>query len=134
MDESKNRKEHRGGCHCGQVAFEVTGEIADVLECNCSICTKKGFIHWIVPKDAFHLLTPAENLATYRFNTGIAQHHFCPTCGIASFYIPRSDPDKVDINLRCVEGIDLSQYELGKFDGQNWERALEERNQVRDED
>jgi hypothetical protein len=125
MNESMSEaRTWRGGCHCGRVAFEVTGAIEDISECNCSICAKKGYVHWIVPRETFRLLTPAENLATYRFNTGVAQHHFCPTCGIASFYIPRSDPDKIDVNVRCLEGVDLSALTLRKFDGQNWEAAI----------
>ena len=124
---TKSRKEpktYRGGCHCGGVAYEVTGVIDDISECNCSICAKKAYVHWIVPRESFRLLTPAENLATYRFNTGAAQHHFCPTCGVASFYIARSDPDKIDVNVRCLEGVELAKFKLRKFDGQNWETAL----------
>jgi hypothetical protein len=125
---AKAPKTYRGGCHCGQIAFEATGVIEDISECNCSICTKKAYVHWIIPRESFRLLTPAENLATYRFNTGTAKHHFCPTCGVASFYIARSDPNKIDVNVRCLEGVDLSRFKLRKFDGQNWEAALEERN------
>ena len=131
---SRSRKEpktYRGGCHCGGVAYEVTGVIEDVSECNCSICTKKAYVHWIVPRQSFRMLTPAGNLATYRFNTGAAKHHFCPTCGVASFYIARSDPDKIDVNVRCLEGVELSKLKLRKFDGRNWESALEKRGQSR---
>ncbi|MGO9604718.1 MAG: GFA family protein [Candidatus Binataceae bacterium] len=117
-----------GGCHCGRVAFEVTGAIADISVCNCSICTKKAYLHWIVPRDSFRLLTPIENLSTYTFNTGAAKHHFCPKCGVASFYVARSDPDKVDVNVRCLDGVDLSAFQIRLFDGQNWETALSERN------
>lgn len=115
---------YRGGCHCGQVAFEVAGELERVSECNCSICTKKAYLHWIVPRDAFQLLTPESNLATYTFNTGIARHHFCPQCGVASFYIPRSDPDKIDVNARCIEGVDVTRLQVEKFDGRNWDNAF----------
>jgi len=114
---------YRGGCHCGQVAFEVDGELDGIVECNCSICTKKAYLHWIVPRERFQLLTPPENLATYTFNTGIAKHHFCPVCGVASFYIPRSDPDKIDVNARCLDGIDVARLTLGHYDGRNWEAA-----------
>ncbi len=115
---------HRGGCHCGRVAFEATGPLRQVSQCNCSICAKKGYLHWIIPRERFRLLTPESALATYRFNTGVAQHHFCRTCGIASFYVPRSDPDKVDVNARCVDGIDLDALEVVPFDGRNWEEAF----------
>ena len=115
---------HRGGCHCGRVAFEAVGEIERVSQCNCSICSKKGYLHWIIPRDRFRLLTPESALATYRFNTGVAQHHFCPVCGIASFYVPRSDPDKVDVNARCLEGVDADALPRTRFDGRNWEDAF----------
>jgi len=105
------------------VAFEVECRCERVSECNCSICTKKAYLHWIVPRESFRLLTPEDNLATYTFNTGVAQHHFCRVCGVASFYIPRSDPDKVDVNARCLEGIDVSTLRIERFDGQNWEAA-----------
>lgn len=93
-------------------------------ECNCSICTRKGYLHWIVPRERFRLLTPKSNLATYTFNTGVARHHFCPNCGVAPFYIPRSDPDKIDVNARCLDGIELSELALDHFDGRNWEAAI----------
>ncbi len=116
---------YRGGCHCGRVAYEVEGELRRVSECNCSICTKKGYLHWIVERDRFRLLTPESALATYQFNTKTARHFFCPTCGIASFYVPRSDPDKIDVNVRCIEGVDFLALEIDRFDGQNWEAAQE---------
>jgi hypothetical protein len=113
----------KGGCHCGRVRYEVEGEVDHAVECNCSICTKKAYLHWIVARERFRLLTPWEELATYRFNTGVAKHCFCKTCGIAPFYIPRSDPDKIDVNLRCVEGVDPATLQVVPFDGRNWERA-----------
>jgi hypothetical protein len=116
-----------GGCHCRRVRFEVYAEPERGSECNCSICAKKGFLHWIVPRDRFRLLTSPAEISTYRFNTGIAQHHFCRTCGIASFYVPRSDPDKIDVNLRCVDGLDVAAIPLDRFDGRNWEHALAQR-------
>ncbi len=112
---------YRGGCHCGRVAFEATGILDKAEQCNCSICSKKGYLHWIIPRESFRLLTPPADLATYTFNTEVAKHHFCPRCGVASFYIPRSDPDKVDVNVRCLEGVDTSALKIEYFDGQNWE-------------
>jgi len=93
-------------------------------QCNCSICTKKGYLHWIIPRENFRLLTPHEDLATYTFNTGVAKHHFCPRCGVAPFYVPRSDPDKIDVNVRCLEGFDISALRLDHFDGRNWEANI----------
>jgi len=114
----------RGSCHCGAVAFEVTGTIGTIDECNCSICAKKGYLHWIVPRESFRLLTPETDLATYCFNTGVAKHHFCPRCGVAPFYVPRSDPDKIDVNARCLDGIDPHALPVRRFDGRNWETAF----------
>ena len=99
---------YQGGCHCGRVRFRVTADLSRVTECNCSICSKKGFLHLIVPPEAFELLSGKDALTTYRFNTGIAQHTFCATCGIHPFYVPRSDPDKIDVNARCLDGVDVA--------------------------
>src|SRR5690349_19733418 len=114
-----------GSCHCGSVRFRVLGPLERVTYCNCSICTKKGFLHFIVPKDRFELLAGAEVLTTYRFNTGVAQHLFCRVCGIHSYYVPRSDPDKIDVNVRCLEGVDLAGLTIAGFDGQHWEEAMQ---------
>jgi hypothetical protein len=116
---------YRGNCHCGRVHFEVDGTLEQVVECNCSICTMKGYLHWIVPKPAFRLLGGEDQLATYTFNTGVARHHFCRVCGVAPFYIPRSDPDKIDVNARCLAGVELGALRIESFDGQNWEQAHE---------
>lgn len=117
-------KTYLGGCHCGRVRFQVTGDLKSVTECNCSICVRKGYLHWIIPPSQFKLLAGDDQLTTYRFNTGTARHHFCRHCGIHSFYVPRSDPDKIDVNVRCLEGIDLSGLEIRHFDGRHWEDAM----------
>jgi len=114
-----------GGCHCGKVRFRVRADLARVSECNCSMCAKKGYLHLIVPPAQFELLRGEDELSTYRFNTGVAQHHFCRTCGIHSFYIPRSDPDKIDVNVRCLDGVDVAQLTITRFDGRNWEQAMQ---------
>ena len=113
-----------GGCHCGQVRFQVTADLTGVSECNCSVCTKKGFLHLIVPPEQFALLTGADALSTYQFNTGTARHTFCRYCGIHAFYVPRSDPDKIDVNVRCLDDIDLTAIEIKPFDGRNWEASI----------
>ncbi len=117
-------KTFEGGCHCGRVRFRVRSDLARVSECNCSMCAKKGYLHWIVPPERFELLSGREDLATYTFNTGTAKHHFCRCCGIASFYIPRSDPDKIDVNARCLDGVDIAALQVTHFDGRNWEQAM----------
>jgi hypothetical protein len=113
-----------GSCHCGRVRFEVDGEPAEIVECNCSICSRKGYLHWIVPRDAFRLLEGADDIVTYRFGTGVAQHHFCRHCGVTSFYVPRSHPDGIDVNVRCLAGVDPSVLPRRAFDGRNWERSI----------
>jgi hypothetical protein len=118
---------YEGGCHCGRVRFRVTGTIDDISDCNCSMCTMKGIVHWIVPAEQFELLQGADALTTYRFNTGIARHTFCSHCGIHPFYVPRSDPDKIDVNVRCLDGVDHAALPHRTFDGRNWEQAKAER-------
>jgi hypothetical protein len=116
---------YTGGCHCGRVRFAVDADLADATECNCSVCTKKGFVHVIVPRAQFVLEAGEGEISTYRFGTGVAQHHFCRTCGIASYYVPRSHPDAIDVNARCLDGVDVSQLRPRLFDGRNWEHAIE---------
>ena len=95
---------HRGGCHCGRVSFEVDAPARiEALDCNCSICRMTGFLHLIVPAQRFRLLCGAEFLSDYTFNTGAARHRFCRMCGVKSFYIPRSNPDGIDVNVRCLD-------------------------------
>lgn len=110
-----------GGCHCGAVRFEVEApERFTALDCNCTMCAMTGFLHLIVPKSKFRLVKGEGHLATYTFNTGVAQHKFCKTCGIKSFYIPRSNPDGVDVNVRCLDERPGSMA-IEPFDGRNWE-------------
>jgi hypothetical protein len=116
----------KGQCHCGTVAFEVqTPAKVTVYECNCSICSMQGFLHLIVPKKSFTLLSGGENLTTYTFNTGVAQHTFCKTCGVKPFYTPRSNPEGVSVNWRCVskEEVEdqISDFSIEPFDGQHWD-------------
>lgn len=112
---------YQGSCHCGAVSFEVeAGDEVEVENCNCSICQMTGFLHLIVPKRHFRLLSGEEQLTTYTFNSGVAQHKFCKICGIKSFYIPRSNPDGVDVNIRCLKTAP-EKVNIVDFDGQNWE-------------
>jgi hypothetical protein len=106
------------------VRFRVTADLSRVTECNCSICAKKGFLHLIVPPAQFELISGADALTTYRFNTGTAKHTFCSTCGIHAFYVPRSDPDKIDVNVRCLDDFDVAAIEPKVFDGKNWEQSM----------
>ncbi len=109
-----------GGCHCGAVRFRVRVDEFTALECNCSICRKKGFLHLIVAPEAFELLSGEDSLTTYEFNTRVAKHRFCKICGMHPFYTPRSHPDHVDVNVRCLD-VPISRFRLDPFDGQSWE-------------
>jgi len=115
---------HTGGCHCGRVRFEVVAPARlKVTQCNCSICSKSGYLHLIVPKARFKLLTGAEYLTKYQFNTGTAQHLFCRVCGIKSFYVPRSHPDGYSINARCLDEGTVEELRVIPSDGKNWEKT-----------
>ena len=114
---------YRGRCHCGAVAFEADGEIQRVTACNCSICQRAGYLHWYVRPEHFRLLTAPDAFATYRFGTGTARHHFCRTCGVSAFRRPRSDPELMDVNVRCLEDVDPESFPVDRFDGRHWEQA-----------
>jgi hypothetical protein len=112
---------HSGGCHCGAVRFEVEApERVVALDCNCSLCAMTGFLHLIVPASRFRLLRGQDHLTTYTFGTRTAQHHFCRTCGIKSFYVPRSNPDGFDVNVRCLDRPP-PELVIESFDGRDWE-------------
>lgn len=115
---------HRGGCHCGAVAFEVDAPASiEVLDCNCSICAMTGFLHLIVPKERFRLLRGAEWLTAYTFNSGVARHLFCRRCGIKSYYVPRSHPDGISVHARCLEASTVRAMHITPYDGRHWESA-----------
>ena len=112
-----------GGCHCGAIRFlaQMPGPPVAALDCNCSICRMTGFLHVMVPHDQFELLTGRDELLTYRFGTGAAEHLFCRNCGVKSFYQPRSHPGAWSVNAHCLNTpVELA---IEQFDGRNWERA-----------
>ena len=113
-----------GGCHCGAVRFRAL--LADEVEaqtCTCSICTMTGFVHVIVPESRFELTHGQDALTAYTFNTGAAKHRFCGHCGVKSFYIPRSHPDGVDVNVRCIDAGTIESLEVTPFDDRDRERS-----------
>ena len=115
----------QGGCHCGAVRFSITADPPlDLLDCNCSICAKTGYLHLNVPHDRFTLLSGAECLSPYRFGTAIAEHLFCKICGIKSFYQPRSHPECWSVNFRCLDAGHGLKPVISHFDGENWENAM----------
>jgi hypothetical protein len=103
------------------VTFAIDApEHVEVEDCNCSICAKAGFLHLILPLSKFTLLSGQDKLTTYTFNTGVAKHTFCSICGMKPFYTPRSNPDGIDINVRCLD--EKPSMTIVQFDGQNWEQ------------
>lgn len=105
---------YEGGCKCGAVAFEADGKIDKALDCNCSICRPKGYLHWFVPEKKFRLKTDDAALGTFTFNSGKLVHRFCTTCGVSPFV---QGPGTVAVNLRCVPGLDLESVTIEPFDG-----------------
>ncbi len=112
---------YTGGCHCGAVRFEVTGTIEAVEVCNCSICAKTGYLHWEVEPAAFRLLDPDAPIRNYQFGSMTSKNLFCERCGISAFRRSRSRPDRVDVNVRCLDAVDAEALPVAHFDGRSWE-------------
>ena len=111
---------YQGSCHCGGIQFEIEApESVEVERCNCSICSKSGYLHLILPLSKFRLLRGEELISTYTFNTGVAKHTFCKVCGVKPFYTPRSNPDGIDINVNCLDTKPA--IKIVEFDGSDWE-------------
>lgn len=113
---------HRGSCHCGRIAFEVDGELGDVLDCNCSHCSRKGYLLWFVPRDALRLTTPESALSTYTFNRHVIQHHFCAHCGCAPFGVGEDGKGNrmAAVNARCLEGVEIAALGRVPVDGRSY--------------
>ena len=117
-----------GGCHCGKVRFRAEVDLEGMSNCSCTICTKKGMLHLVTDVANFHLLRGRSTLKSYTFGTGVAQHTFCSNCGVAPFYIPRSQPHRIVVNARCLDGVDGPSLKPTRFfDGRHWEDAQERR-------
>ena len=124
---------HEGGCHCGRVRFEVEAPPrVDATECNCSICSRCGYLHLFVAREDFRLLQGGDELTEYTFNTGEARHYFCRHCGVKSFYVPRSHPDGFSVNVRCIDDGTLESVSVTAFDGRNWEQNVSKLSQISD--
>ncbi len=117
---------YTGSCHCGTVRYEIDAEITRVIDCNCSICRKKGVLSLRVKPERFRLLSGEAQLGTYRFGTGLARHHFCSVCGLHTFSRPRAAPDQYTVNVRTIDEppLDLDALERVPFDGQHWEQSV----------
>ena len=115
---------HTGSCHCGAVRLEVEAPPdIEAYECNCSLCRRTSFLHLIVPASRFRLMSGADILTTYTFNTGAAKHLFCRICGVKAFYVPRSNPDGFSVNVRCLDQATVRSLQVLPFDGANWEAS-----------
>jgi hypothetical protein len=114
-------KTYSGSCHCGDVRYRVTADLAVVISCNCSICTKSGALWAFVPSESFTLEAGGDNLVDYRFNKHVINHLHCARCGVESFARGKGPEGKetVAINVRCLDGIDLASVKLTPFDGRS---------------
>jgi len=111
---------HKGSCHCGNVRYEVQGEFDAAMECNCSICSRKGYLLWFVPRTAVTLSTPLEALSTYTFNKHVIRHYFCPQCGCAPFGMAMNNgTEMAAINVRCLEDVDVATVKRNPYDGRS---------------
>ena len=113
---------YKGSCHCGQISFEVEGTLEKAMECNCSHCSRKGYLLWFVPRPQLNLQTPEADLATYTFNKHVIKHQFCPTCGCAPFGFgkDRSGAATAAVNVRCLEAVELTSLKRVPVDGRSF--------------
>ena len=121
MIQKRHTMIYKGSCHCGAIAFEANGDIPQVIECNCSICRRHGYLLWFVPRDKVTLNKAESEMGTYTFNRHMIRHHFCPKCGVATFGMTK-DPkghEMVAINVRCLEDVDLSTVKRNPYDGRS---------------
>ena len=114
---------YHGSCHCGRVTFDLQATLTRVIDCNCSLCRRRGALWHAATDRELRLLTGEEDLVLYQFNTRTAKHYFCRHCGIHPFIRPRLDPTRWAVNIRCLDGVDLSSIPVIPFDGEHWEEA-----------
>ena len=111
---------YQGSCHCGRIAFTLEGEVTEAIDCNCSMCRRRGGLLAFFPREALTLTTPEADYATYRFNKHVLDHQFCPTCGIAPFSEgthPKTGTRTAAVNVRCLDGVDLATLQIRHVDG-----------------
>src|SRR3954466_12346033 len=113
---------YKGSCHCGEIKFDVDAELQQVIECNCSHCSRKGYLLWFVPREKLELKAPESTLATYTFNKHVIKHHFCPKCGCApfGFGLAPGGIDTAAINARCLDAVEPSEFKIVKVDGRTF--------------
>jgi len=112
---------HKGSCHCGQITFEVQGDFESAMECNCSHCSRKGYLLWFVPRTDFTHEAAGSSLSVYTFNKHAIKHHFCATCGCAPFgFGAMGGNEMVAVNVRCLEGVDPLAVKREFVDGKSF--------------
>jgi len=110
---------YAGTCHCGAVTFAFETEIDELIRCDCSLCSKRNALMVTVPRERFQITHGQEALLLYRWNTGVAQHYFCGTCGIYVYHQRRSNPALLSVNACCVDGLDSQALTIRQVDGQS---------------
>ena len=116
-------RQYVGSCHCGDVRFELQAKLTYAMDCNCSLCRRKGALWHSASDAALRIVSGEDDLALYQFGTLTAKHYACKRCSIAPFTRPRLDPSRWAVNLRCIDGLDLSSLEIRRFDGEHWEES-----------
>jgi hypothetical protein len=119
------RPTHRGSCHCGRVTFTLDAALTWAMDCNCSLCRRKGALWHGASDESLRMLTGADDLTLYQFGTMTAKHYSCAHCGISTFTRPRLDPTRWAVNVRCIDGLELSTLAIRTFDGKHWEEAAQ---------
>lgn len=113
---------YTGSCHCGDVTFEFDATFDEAIECNCSHCSRKGYLLTFLPREQFQLKSPLNGLGSYKFNKHVINHHFCLRCGCAPFGFGSSPQsgETVAINVRCLENFDLASIKRTPVDGRSF--------------
>ncbi|WP_223158060.1 GFA family protein [Thermomonas brevis] len=120
VEEGRTMATYGGSCHCGGIAFTLDGAVEMGIDCNCSLCRRRGGLLAFFPREALVLRTPEAEVSTYTFNTHAIRHHFCPVCGVAPYsegVDPKSGEPMVAVNLRCLPDLDLASLKIVPFDG-----------------
>lgn len=112
---------HSGSCHCRKITFEVDGDIEQVIDCNCSHCSRKGYLLWFVPRENVRIASGESELETYTFNSHQIKHRFCPVCGVAPFGFGEHPPGTAmaAVNVRCLDGIEIGELKVVAVDGRS---------------
>ena len=118
-----------GSCHCGKSAFRIHGQVPEQLTwCTCSFCSKRGVLWAYYQPAQFQLTSLAADDATYRWNTKLVKHHFCPVCGCGTYTdSPAFEPDgswdkttrRIGVNARLFDNFVAAEAPVVVIDGKN---------------